>query len=99
MKPILVVIVYLCNENMSKQLFEQYSNNLTDIIKAWQVKLPNVDIIHMILAVKRDSAVSIKLLKAEALDTGDRVVLKQLQKHLSSSLNNTTLNSAKSFYE
>ena len=99
MKPILVVVIYVCNEHLSKQLFDEYSYNLSNIINAWQIKLPNVDIIHLILAVKRDSAVSIKLLKAEALDTGDRVVLKQLQKHLSSSLNNTTLNSAKSFYE
>ena len=99
MKPILVVIVYLCNDRLSNQLFAEFANNLTFHIKGWQEKLPEVTIIDMIMPVQRDSSVSVKLLNGEKLATRDVVILKHLQKHLTEAANYTPINDAKTFYE
>lgn len=99
MKAILVVIVYLNGSKLSKQLWTEQSEMLNDIIASWQEKLKQVDIIHLIVNVERDTEIDIRLLAPGELIEEDRAILRGFKNQIMSNLNNLTINDAKSFYE
>jgi hypothetical protein len=98
MKPILVVIVYLCSSNLSRQHFELQAENLNEVMLIWQEKFKNVDIMHLIVKVERDTEIDVKLLTPHDITEQDRVILKGIQKHLMTITSDQEINNAKTFY-